>query len=105
MRHHFRGRQGAVGEHRPIVALEERAGALSRRKKVWHLATRGTPGARFAFGWCMSELDVTPAAEASLTAVSTPVLRAEHVEGELARLIEQQAAKIPSHWFLFSALG
>jgi len=53
----------------------------------------------------MSELDVNPAAEASLTAASTPVLRAEHLEGELARLIEQQTAKVPSHWFLFSALG
>ena len=35
----------------------------------------------------------------------TPVLRAEHLEADLARLIEQQAAKISSHWFLFSALG
>lgn len=34
-----------------------------------------------------------------------PVLRPEHAEGELARLIEQQAAKLPSHWFLLSAFG
>ena len=34
-----------------------------------------------------------------------PVLRPEHAEGELARLIEQQTAKIPSHWFLIGALG
>ena len=53
----------------------------------------------------MSKLDINPAADASLADVPTPVLRAEHVEGELARLIEQQAAKIPSHWFLFSAIG
>ena len=53
----------------------------------------------------MSNLDVNPAAEASLSETPVPVLRPEHLEGELARLIEQQAAKIPSHWFLFSALG
>lgn len=34
-----------------------------------------------------------------------PVVRPEHAEGELARLIEQQTAKIPSHWFLIGALG
>jgi hypothetical protein len=49
--------------------------------------------------------DVNPAAEASLAAAPTPVVRPEHAEGELARLIEQQTAKIPSHWFLFSAIG
>ena len=48
-------------------------------------------------------IDVNPAAEASLADV--PVIRPEHAEGELARLIEQQAAKIPSHWFRFSAIG
>lgn len=53
----------------------------------------------------MSNVEVNPAADASLADVPAPVLRPEHVEGELARLIEQQAAKIPSHWFLFSALG
>lgn len=34
-----------------------------------------------------------------------PVVRPEHAEGDLARLIEQQTAKLPSHWFLFAALG
>jgi hypothetical protein len=53
----------------------------------------------------MSSFDVNPAAAASLGGVPAPVLRPEHVEGELVRLIEQQTAKIPSHWFLFSALG
>ena len=53
----------------------------------------------------MSKLDVNPAADASLADVPAPVLRSEHVEGDLARVIEQQAAKIPSHWFLFSALA
>ena len=48
---------------------------------------------------------MNPAAEASLTPSPAPVLRAEHAEGDLARLIEQQTAKIPSHWFLFSAAG
>ena len=37
--------------------------------------------------------------------MEVPVLRSEHAEGEVARLIEQQAAKIPSHWFLFSAIS
>jgi hypothetical protein len=53
-------------------------------------------------------LDVNPAAEASLHPVPPPVVRPEHAEGELARLIEQQTAKIPSHWFLagaFVAMG
>ena len=53
----------------------------------------------------MSNLDVNPAAHASLTSAPAPVLRPEHAEGEIARLIEQQTAKIPSHWFLFAALG
>ena len=53
----------------------------------------------------MTNLDVNPAAEASLADLPAPVIRPEHVEGELARLIEQQTAKIPSHWFLFSAIG
>jgi hypothetical protein len=53
----------------------------------------------------MSTSDINPAAAASLDRIPAPVFRAEHVETELVRLIEQQAAKIPSHWFLFSALG
>jgi hypothetical protein len=53
----------------------------------------------------MAELDVNPAAEASLNTAPAPVLRPEHAEGELARLIEQQTAKIPSHWFLLGAFG
>jgi len=36
---------------------------------------------------------------------AAPVLRAEHAEGDIARLLEQQTAKIPSHWFLASAFG
>lgn len=53
----------------------------------------------------MTPNDVNPAAEASLRGVPAPVVRAEHAEGELARLIEQQTAKIPSHWFLGAAFG
>jgi hypothetical protein len=53
----------------------------------------------------MKALDVNPAAEASLAPPPVPVVRPEHAEGELARLVEQQTAKIPSHWFLFSAIG
>ena len=33
------------------------------------------------------------------------MVRPEHAEGDLARLIEQQTAKIPSHWFLIGAFG
>ena len=53
----------------------------------------------------MSTLDVNPAARESLAGVPVPVVRPEHAEGELARLIEQQTAKVPSHWFLFAAVG
>ena len=53
----------------------------------------------------MAELDVNPAAEASLRGAPAPVRRPEHAEGDFARVIEQQTAKIPSHWFLLAALG
>ena len=53
----------------------------------------------------MAELEVNPAAEASQSAAPAPVLRPEHAEGDLTRLLEQQTAKIPSHWFLLGALG
>lgn len=52
----------------------------------------------------MTPIDVNPAAEASLYPIHAPVVRPEHAEGELARLIEQQTAKIPSQWFLGAAL-
>ena len=58
------------------------------------------------------DIDINPAANASLarstadhSQAEVPVLRREHAEGEIARLIEQQAAKISSHWFLFGAIG
>lgn len=54
----------------------------------------------------MTRIDVNPAAAASMSAAAAPVvMRDEHAEGLLARLIEQQTARIPSHWFLFAALG
>ena len=53
----------------------------------------------------MSDIDVNPAAVPSLMAARAPVVRPEHAEGDVARLIEQQSAKIPSHWFLLGALG
>ncbi len=49
--------------------------------------------------------DTNPAAAMSMTGSAAPVLRREHAEGEIARLIEQQTGKLPSHWFLFAALG
>lgn len=53
----------------------------------------------------MSNLETNPAAEASTQPPPAPVIRPEHAEGVLARLIEQQAAKVPSHWFLMAAGG
>ena len=53
----------------------------------------------------MSSFDINPAAAASLRDLPAPVLRPEHMESEFVRLVEQQTAKIPSHWFLFSALA
>ena len=52
----------------------------------------------------MSSHDINPAAAPSLADVA-PLLRTEHGESEFGRLLEQQTAKISSHWFLFSALG
>jgi hypothetical protein len=50
--------------------------------------------------------EVNPASEKSrLSYIPAPVLRAEHAEGRLTRLIEQQTAKIPSDFFLFAALA
>ncbi|MCP3099168.1 hypothetical protein LZ198_09835 [Myxococcus sp. K15C18031901] len=50
-------------------------------------------------------IDVNPASVASEKEYEAPpVRRAEHAEGSFTRLIEQQAAKIPSHVFLFSSL-
>jgi hypothetical protein len=49
-----------------------------------------------------------PAADASTeehVVNPAPVLREEHAEGSFTRVLEQQAAKIPSHWFLAASFG
>lgn len=53
----------------------------------------------------MQHLDVNPATEQSARPAPAPVFRAEHAEGHLARLIEQQTAKLPSDGFLVAALA
>ncbi|MGA9520015.1 MAG: hypothetical protein WBV82_01045 [Myxococcaceae bacterium] len=50
--------------------------------------------------------DVNPASQPSeLDYQAAPVLRTEHAEGGFTRLIEQQAARIPSDVFLFISLS
>lgn len=50
--------------------------------------------------------DVNPAAEESERAYEpTRVVRDKHSEGMLAKLIEQQTAKLPSDFFLWCAFG
>ncbi|HEY0705721.1 MAG TPA: hypothetical protein VGG33_02935 [Polyangia bacterium] len=54
----------------------------------------------------MDDAEVNPAREKSKRSYAdTPVLRTEHSEGLIARMIEQQTAKIPSEVFLVAALG
>ena len=48
-------------------------------------------------------LSSNPAAHARL-AGTAPLRRAEHAEDSFTRVIEQQAAKIPSHLFLSASL-
>jgi hypothetical protein len=50
--------------------------------------------------------DTNPAAEKSRFSYrETPVLRAEHAEGSITRMIEHQTAKIPSDFFLVAAFA
>lgn len=50
--------------------------------------------------------DVNPAADRSPDSYTpTPVVRDEHAEDQVTRIIEQQAAKLPSDIFLFTALA
>lgn len=52
------------------------------------------------------EPEVNPASERSKEEYTpTPVVREEHAESHFTRLIEQQAAKVPSDIFLFTALA
>lgn len=54
----------------------------------------------------MSSTDVNPAAEKSERVYDpAPVIREEHSEGRLTRILEQQTAKIPSSFFLAAAIG
>lgn len=55
----------------------------------------------------MSEVqDVNPASEESTREYRpAPVMRDQHAEGTLTRVIEQQTAKVPSDVFLFVALS
>lgn len=54
----------------------------------------------------MANRDVNPASQPSLIRYQpSPVLREEHAEGRITRLIEQQTARIPSDIFLFAALA
>ena len=49
---------------------------------------------------------VNPAAQESMGVYRpAPVLRDLHEESTVTRMIEQQAARIPSHYFLAGALG
>ena len=49
---------------------------------------------------------VNPAAQESMGVYRpAPVVRDLHEESDLTRMIEQQTARIPSHWFLAGALG
>jgi hypothetical protein len=52
------------------------------------------------------DLEVNPASEKSAESYTpTPVVRDEHSEDTLTRLLEHQTAKLPSDLFLFSALA
>ena len=54
----------------------------------------------------IGDKQVNPAAEESLDVYrAAPVRRDVHQESEITRMIEQQAARISSHWFLVGALG
>jgi hypothetical protein len=53
----------------------------------------------------MSNPDVNPYATTPRDSTTAAVIRPEHAEGTVARVIEQQTAKLPSHWFLFAALS
>jgi hypothetical protein len=51
-----------------------------------------------------AEKDVNPLRATAANVEAAPVVRAEHQEDLLTRMIEHQAARIPSNVFLFSAL-
>lgn len=54
----------------------------------------------------MSEREVNPAAGKSAEKHrAAPVVRDEHEEAQFTRLIEQQTARVPSHWFLLASMA
>ena len=53
----------------------------------------------------MAETDVNPAADRTDAYDPAPVVRDEHAEPTLTRMVDQQTAKIPSHWFLVASFG
>jgi hypothetical protein len=51
------------------------------------------------------EPEINPKAhDAGATRPATPVVRTEHAEGSLTRLVEHQSTKVSSHIFLAAAL-
>jgi len=68
-------------------------------------ATAGPETGETALG----TIDENPADQRSMTEVKVedpaPVKREEHRDPSLTLVIEQQTAKIPSHWFLVGAIG
>jgi hypothetical protein len=64
------------------------------------------PGILLAFHLYMPGPDVNPASHTPSEPLATPrIVRPEHAEATLTRLIEQQTAKIPSHVFLSVSLA
>lgn len=51
----------------------------------------------------MPETDRNPAADRDDAYDPAPLMRDEHTEPTFTRVIEQQTARIPSHWFLVAA--
>jgi hypothetical protein len=54
-------------------------------------------------GVTKASIETNPYDGAPVETVAAPVARVEHQEDLLTRMIEQQAAKIPSHLFLLAA--
>jgi hypothetical protein len=52
-----------------------------------------------------SRAEINPVRDSSRTPLAAaPVVRIEHQEALLTRMLEHQAAKVPSHLFLFAAI-
>ena len=54
----------------------------------------------------IGEADINPAREKDPEGFTpTPVVREEHAEDQVTRILEHQAAKVPSDFFLFAAFA